>query len=145
MAYTICIIIVILDQWIKYLVDNSFQYGQSYPIIQDIFHLTYVRNTGAAFGILKDYTEVFILLSIIVIIFMIIILYKSPKNIILELGIGLIIGGAIGNLIDRIRLGFVIDYIDLQIWPVFNLADIFVTIGTIIFIYILMTEKEILE
>ncbi|MFW5976496.1 MAG: signal peptidase II, partial [Bacillota bacterium] len=145
MVYIISVIIILLDQWIKFLIDNSFQYGQSYPIIQNKFHLTYVRNSGAAFGIFKEYTYLFIIFSIFIIIFLLYLLYRSPKNIIFEIGMGMILGGAIGNLIDRIRLGFVIDYIDIHIWPIFNLADIFVTLGIIIFLYFIWKDRSILE
>ena len=145
MAYIVSLIIIILDQWIKFLINNSFRFGQSYPIIQDIFHLTYIKNTGAAFGLFKNFTNFFIIFSIAVVIILLILLNKLPKNIWLELSLGLIIGGAIGNLVDRIRLGFVIDYLDFKIWPVFNLADTMIVIGVLIFSYVIWTNQEILN
>jgi signal peptidase II len=127
------------------LINNSFRFGQSYPIIDNIFHLTYVRNKGAAFGLFENYTYIFIIFSVTVIIILLIFLNKKSKNIWLELSSGLIIGGAVGNLIDRVRLGFVIDYLDFKVWPVFNLADITIVVGTFIFVYIIWTNKEILN
>jgi signal peptidase II len=131
-----------LDQWFKVLVENSFKYGQSLAIIEDIFHLTYVKNTGAAFGILKGNTTFFIVISVIIIIgFLVFLKYLNYNSIWIKLATGLIIGGAIGNLVDRIRLGYVIDYLDFRIWPVFNLADSAVVIGTIILVIFIWNQE----
>ncbi len=89
------------------------------------FSLTYLKNTGVAFGLFKGNNFIFIILSLII-IFIIIYFYKDKS---LRLGLDLILAGAIGNLISRIIYGYVIDFIDFKIWPVFNLADIFIVIG----------------
>ena len=144
MIYLIVIVTVLLDQWFKILIENSFKYGQSLPVVNNVFHLTYVKNTGAAFGILKDSTTFFIVVSILIIIgFIIFLYYINNKNRWLFIASGLIIGGAIGNLIDRIRLGYVIDYLDFRIWPVFNLADSVVVIGTGILVIFIWNHEEI--
>ena len=144
MIYLIVIVTVLLDQWFKILIENSFKYGQSLPVVNNVFHLTYVKNTGAAFGILKDSTTFFFFFSILIIIgFIIFLYYINNKNRWLFIASGLIIGGAIGNLIDRIRLGYVIDYLDFRIWPVFNLADSVVVIGTGILVIFIWNHEEI--
>jgi signal peptidase II len=144
MTYLIVFLIIFLDQWIKILVKNSFYPGKSIPIIKNVFHLTYVKNTGAAFGILKDHSNFFIIISVLIIMSIIAFkFYFDNKNRWFNGGLALITGGAIGNLIDRFRLGFVIDYLDFRIWPVFNLADSAVVIGSFLLImYYWNSEKN---
>ncbi len=130
--------IVFSDQLTKFLIKQNFQLNQSIPIIKNILHLTYVTNTGSAFGLFKELNWFFVLFSVIVIIA----IFYYIKNIIknekfLQLAVGLLLGGTIGNLIDRIAYGAVIDFIDFRIWPVFNIADSAVTIGIIILIVLL--------
>ena len=126
------LIVVLIDQISKYLVRINFELNQSIPIINNIFHLTYTTNSGAGFGILQQQKFLLILISIIVIGF---IFYYLPrikeKEKLLQALVGFILGGTIGNLIDRIAYGFVIDFLDFRIWPIFNFADSFVTIGVI--------------
>ena len=139
--FSIAFAVVILDQFTKFLVKKNFQLNQSMPIIKNIFHLTYVTNTGSAFGLFKGLNVFFVFFSIIVIIA----IYCYIKRIlgnekILQFAIGLLLGGTIGNLIDRLVYGAVIDFIDFRIWPVFNMADSAVTIS-IILIIILLWKK----
>ena len=142
MLYLLISIIVFMDQIIKYYIINNFNYGQSLAIIKGVFHLTYVKNTGAAFGILKNANNFFIIVSIIIILFLLFYRYYYFKsNIYINISIGLIIGGAVGNLIDRILLNYVVDYLDFRVWPVFNLADSAIVVGAgILIIYILLTD-----
>jgi len=145
MAYIIMFLIIILDQIIKNIILNNFYFGQSLAVINNIFHITYVQNTGAAFGILKNHSLFFIIITIVIISAIIFMLHKSFKgNIYLNIYFGLILGGAMGNLIDRIRLGYVVDYLDFRIWPVFNLADSFIVIGSIfIMFYMFFSGAEL--
>ena len=142
MLYLLLVLIVFNDQLIKLYINNNLYHGESIEVIQNIFHITYVKNTGAAFGILKGKTNLFIIITVIILIG--ILIYRKfylEKDIYLDLASALIIGGALGNLIDRIRLNYVIDYLDFRIWPVFNLADSAVVVGASIFIiYILKTD-----
>ena len=142
MLYFLILIIVFFDQLIKYNIINNFNYGQSLPIVKNIFHLTYVKNTGAAFGIFKGGNIFFITVSILIILFLLLYrYYYFENNIYINISFGLIIGGAIGNLIDRIRLDYVVDYLDFRIWPVFNLADSAIVVGAgILIIYIIFTD-----
>ncbi len=125
-------IIVLIDQITKFLIKTNFQLNQTIPIISNIFHLTYINNTGAGFGILKAQTWILIFISIAVIG---IIFYNfdkiKNKEALLQVLVGFVLGGTIGNLIDRLAYGRIIDFLDFRIWPIFNFADSFVTVGII--------------
>ena len=131
-VFSTALIIVLIDQITKFLIKANFQLGQSLPLIKNIFHLTYIHNFGAGFGILQQKEWILIFISIIVIgaIFYYFDRIKD-KELLLQVLVGLILGGTIGNLIDRVAYGFVVDFLDFRIWPVFNVADSFVTIGVI--------------
>ena len=134
MCYLIMLIVIFCDQWIKTLIRSNFSVYQSMPLVRGVFHLTYVQNTGAGFGILAGRQNLFIIIALLIISGLLIYKYRSADHRLLDLSLGLIIGGALGNVIDRIYLGYVVDYLDFRIWPVFNLADSMVVIGTGFFI-----------
>jgi len=117
------------DFFIKryFLFNHSFE---SVPVIKNILYLTVVFNKGAAFGILKGKTSLLIYTGIIfLLIFLFTIINERRKNIFFLIACGLIIGGAFSNLYDRVFLGFVVDYIDVRVWPVFNLSDSAISVG----------------
>lgn len=123
------------DQLSKWWVVNRFELGESLPLISNILHLTYVRNFGAAFGILQGQRWLFIVLSVFVVGWIIVTYRKQPPEQTIAYWGGLLVAaGAVGNLIDRIRLGYVIDFIDLRVWPVFNIADSAITVGVCLLI-----------
>lgn len=134
---------IVLDQIVKYYINLNMTVGQSIPIINDILHITYVLNPGAAFGIL-EHKRVFFILIVFVMLVISYYVYKkiSKMNLFLKIGMALLIGGAIGNLIDRVKTGYVIDFIDFRIWPVFNIADIAIVIGVGIIIYFMLFLAE---
>lgn len=137
-VFSIALLIVLLDQLTKFLIKQNFQLNESIPIINQIFHLTYITNTGSAFGLFKGLNLFFILFSIIVIIAIFHYLKKIVKNEkLLQFSVGLLLGGTIGNLIDRLLYGAVIDFLDFRIWPVFNIADSAVTISVILLVILL--------
>lgn len=126
--------IIGLDFFIKTYLRLNFAY-QSFPLIDKFVYITVVLNTGTAFGFLQDKANFLIYLTLILILFFLFIFKKEEKkNITFLIATGLIFGGAISNLIDRIMLGAVVDYIDLRFWPVFNLSDSCITVGAIILI-----------
>lgn len=135
--------IILFDQLIKYLVSSNMFLGQSIPIIPQIFHLTYILNPGAAFGILENQRYLFIIIATILII-AVIYFYKKIIQLskFFQIGIALLFSGAIGNMIDRITIGKVIDYMDFRIWPVFNLADVAIVFGCIIIAFNLLFKTE---
>ena len=140
-VFSSALLIIFLDQLTKFLIKQNFKLHQSIPIIKNILHLTYVTNTGSAFGLFKGFNIFFILFSVI----MIIVIFYYLKSVmkkekLLQFSIGLLLGGTIGNLIDRLYFGSVIDFIDFRIWPVFNVADSAVTISIILLI-VLLWEK----
>ncbi|EQK43847.1 MULTISPECIES: signal peptidase II [Paraclostridium] len=146
MIYILIILGLIgLDQISKFLAVKYLVNIGSIPIIKDIFHLTYVENRGAAFGMFQNNQMIFVVVALAACIFGLYYLYKKQLNLLGKSAIILIIAGAIGNLIDRVRLGFVVDYFDFRIvWNyVFNVADVFVVIGTILLcIYIIFFEND---
>lgn len=145
MYEVIVAILIGLDQIIKYWALNYLQVVESIPVINNIFNLTYVENRGAAFGMLQNNQTIFIIVAAIASCYGIYYLHTKKMNNIGKIGIILVISGAIGNLIDRVRLGFVVDYLDFHIiWNyVFNLADCFVVVGTILLcIYIITSEED---
>lgn len=136
--------VVILDQYSKYIVVENMALGESIPIIEEVFHLTYILNPGAAFGMFAHNRLFFIAIAVIVIGIIIWArkeILASPWEV--KAGCGLFLGGAIGNLIDRVRQGLVIDFFDFRIWPVFNIADIAICIGVGLIIWnLLKTELK---
>lgn len=136
--------VVILDQFSKYIVVENMALGESIPIIEEVFHLTYILNPGAAFGMFAHNRLFFIAIAVIVIGIIIWArreILASPWEV--KAGCGLFLGGAIGNLIDRARQGLVIDFFDFRIWPVFNMADIAICIGVGLIIWnLLKTELK---
>ncbi|WP_408954380.1 signal peptidase II [Natroniella sp. ANB-PHB2] len=133
------LMVVILDQGTKYLIIENLRLHQSIPIIEDIFHLTYIRNQGAAFGILQGRLTFLIVVTMLAIILLALFYNELPiDNRFSRIILGLGIGGALGNLIDRVRLGYVVDFFDFRVWPVFNVADIAIVVTVAIFSYWLL-------
>lgn len=141
-AYSIAAVctIVALDRITKSFFAGLLLLGESLPVIKDIFHFTLVHNTGIAFGLFKDQGIVFIIVPVVAIILLVfnIYYYKSHGEHLSRLymiAFSLILGGAVGNLYDRVVYGYVIDFIDLRIWPVFNIADSAITIGAVLILW----------
>lgn len=132
-----------LDQWSKWLVMSKLVQGESIPLIDSIFYLTYVRNPGAAFGMLPYKTVFFVIVTLVVLIGIIIFFRRIPAGkVLLKTGLALQVGGALGNLVDRVRFGHVVDFFDFRVWPVFNVADIGIVIGVgILFIELVKSDR----
>jgi signal peptidase II len=143
--------ILVLDQLTKMIVDRTMSLHQSIPIIVGFFSLTYVRNTGAAFGIFAGSHEAFrlpflILVSVLALGFVVVMLKRlRDEETGLITALSFIIGGAIGNLVDRVLYGEVIDFLDFYWsnyhWPAFNVADSCITVGVLITLYYLIKAK----
>ena len=144
-------LVVVLDQITKLIVLDSLPLFHSIQIIPGFFNLTHIHNPGGAFGFLSDNSSttqrfVFLFASSLAIVLVLYFYNKTPKSfILLSTGFALVIGGALGNLIDRIRMGKVVDFLDFYIgdlhWPAFNVADSAVSIGMIIFVFHLVFKK----
>lgn len=140
-AWIVAISILFFDQILKLLVQNTFSFQEKINIIPGLFNIVYVLNKGAAFGILNNsglnwQSYLFISISCTTILVVVYLLHFSTKqSSFFYLGLGAILGGALGNLIDRIRIGMVIDFLDFYWrsfhWPAFNLADAAISLGAI--------------
>lgn len=147
----ICIIALVIaaDQVTKFIVVGNIEFGKLNPVINNFFYLTYIENKGAAWGFLHNVESAryfFIILTILVSIALAYYLYKSDNKL-LKTSLAFILGGAIGNLIDRISKGSVTDFLDFYFgsynFPTFNVADMFVVIGTFLLaFYLLFVYKE---
>ena len=125
---------IALDQLTKWLAVAFLEGQPSFPIWQDVLHLTLAKNEGAAFGMLSDHRWVFMIFSTVAIIGLLIYLFRfPPKSRYVQITLAMIVGGGIGNMIDRVRLEYVIDFIDFCAFPfwtwIFNVADAFVVVG----------------
>ena len=131
-------LVVIADQLSKFLIRTNLDLGQSMPE-DGLVRLSYVRNTGAAFGLLANQTFLIILTAVVGIV-VLLLYYSYPPfgRLPVRVGLGLLLGGSVGNLVDRLRSGYVTDFIDLRVWPVFNLADSAIVVGVAILAYFLI-------
>lgn len=122
--------VLFIDQVTKALVRAWLEPSQSIPLIEDIFHFTYVRNTGASFGLMPGQRSLFITATVLVLAGIAVFWWRTrPRQAVLVAALGLITGGALGNLVDRIVAGRVTDFFDFRVFPVFNVADIGLTVG----------------
>lgn len=144
-------LIVIFDQITKAVILNAMPLYHSVPVIPGFFSLTHIHNPGGAFGFLANQSSsirnfLFLFISLLAICLIFYFYKNTPKtHPLLSTGFAMIFGGAIGNLIDRIRFGKVVDFLDFYIgnlhWPAFNVADSAVTVGIFIFIFHLLLKK----
>ena len=144
-------LVVLADQITKALIFAYLPYHQSITVVPGFFDITHIHNPGGAFGLMANMSEtlrtiVFLLASSLAVGLIFYFYIKTPPSyVFLAVGFALIFGGAIGNLIDRVRLGIVIDFIDVYIgdyhWPAFNIADSAITVGIIIFGYHMLFKK----
>ena len=128
-ALGLALAIFIVDQGLKKLVEGSMRLGESIPLIDGVLHLTYIKNPGGAFGLLGGQAGILLLGSPIPVAFVFWMLHAGEHCRATTVGCGLILGGAAGNLMDRVREGEVTDYVDLRVWPIFNAADVAIVLG----------------
>ncbi len=141
--YLIALAVVLLDQLTKHLAVEFLKPAGSVPLIDGVLHLSYVENTGAAFGIMKNSRWLFMVISVVAIIILIYVIAKYGKgHAFASVAVAMILGGGIGNMIDRVRIGYVIDFIDFRLinFAVFNVADSFVTVGALLLVCFLISE-----
>jgi len=125
---------IFFDQATKFIIQRMSELFSSFPVIDDIFRITYIQNPNALFGLPLGSHPLFVPFSLLITAILLFLFFRlKGRHLLTRLGLALILGGAIGNLLDRFRLGAVIDFIDIGYrgvrWPIFNLADAAVTIG----------------
>ena len=143
--FLISALLVGLDQWSKYLTVQNISLGETKEFIPGFLSLTHLRNTGAAWSLLEGKMIFFYVITVIVSVVIIYLLIKNyKKSIWYSVGLSFVLAGAIGNFIDRVRLGYVVDMLqtDFMNFPIFNVADSTLVVGVIcIFIYLILDEK----
>lgn len=128
--------VIALDQVSKAYLQANMAPGASVPVIPGVFHITYVLNPGAAFGILEHQTWFFVAVAFLLFAAMVYFYPRIPPGYgLLRLGIALQTGGAAGNVIDRLKTGYVVDFFDFRVWPVFNVADMAIVGGVALIVY----------
>ncbi len=139
--------VILLDQLTKQYIRSAFVYGESLPVLDGFFNLVYVRNDGAAWNMLSGHGLVLILISVVVLILLVI--YRRSflqEQFFHTVLLGLMVGGIVGNLIDRIRMGWVTDFLDFHIgthhWPAFNIADSAICIAASLYIITNLLQKK---
>lgn len=145
--FVLAFMLIVIDQVTKWIVVNQISYGKSISILPNFFKLTYVKNTGAAWSLFMGNQVLLITMTLTVLIFFFFYLYKKETiNKVDVLIYGGLLGGIFGNLLDRIRLNYVIDFLDFTIFrynfPVFNVADIFIVFAGIILIIKIFKEGD---
>ncbi len=128
--FALAFVVFFLDQASKSWVVKNLIPGETWPLLGNILFLTYVRNPGAAFGLFPGKTPFFMTVSLITIgLILVAALVLPSRHLLLRCGLAVLFGGIAGNLYDRLQTGFVIDFLDLRFWPVFNLADVAIVMG----------------
>jgi signal peptidase II len=144
--------IILLDQLTKHYIQKALRLNESIAVIDDFFSLTYIRNPGAAFGFFANHTAqfrsvFFLSVSAVALTLLIFFFLQAPKDDLCALiAISLLFGGAVGNLLDRLRMGEVVDFLDFYIgqfhWPAFNVADSAITVGISLLMFNLFWQKK---
>jgi len=141
---TIALAAVAADQLTKHIVASQLQLDDGVPVFGHVLWIHHVRNSGIAFGLFSQATAVVIVLTGLAVAWMLVFFARSgARHPILPVSLGLVIGGSVSNLLDRVRLGYVTDFLDLRWWPAFNLADSFIVVGVLILLAALVrAERE---
>ncbi|MEA3402022.1 MAG: signal peptidase II [Armatimonadota bacterium] len=128
-VYLTAAAILLADQAAKLAAVHLLKPVGTVPVLGPYLSLTWATNTGGAFGMLPTATSLLVATAAVVIAVLVLVAHRVSASPLLAVSVALLIGGALGNLIDRLRLGYVIDFIDLHFWPIFNIADIAITVG----------------
>ena len=134
-VWYIALVIIALDQGSKWLIQQGMTLHESIPVIPGFFHITYILNRGAAFGILENQRWLFLIMAIILFVLYAVFRKKMPFHRAVQAGAGMLLGGAFGNALDRFLHGAVVDFFDFRIWPVFNIADIGIVVGVCLLLW----------
>jgi len=145
-VFLIPVVIVVLDQVLKSIMTSWLGPGNMfhrYDVIGTFAGFQYLENRGAAFGILPEQTELLTAIAIVIVVFAVDVMWKEARaNVPAAVAIGMIVGGALGNIIDRVRLGYVVDFVAIGTYPKFNLADAMVTVGVVLLLWASFREER---
>ncbi len=143
--YLIIAAIVALDQTVKHAISSTMAQGESIPVVEGVFHVTCVQNTGAAFSLMEGFRILLIALPVVIVLAAMgfILLKRKTAHPLLLTSLAFICGGGLGNVIDRAAFGYVVDYLDFRVFPVFNIADIFVCLGCgLLLLYAIVVDRK---
>jgi len=141
--YLIAITIVACDQVSKHVVMQHLPLHVRTPVLGSFLSLTHTQNTGGAFSLFKAHNAVFVAISVVALVALIGAYHRFQRHDLwVSAGLALALGGAIGNLIDRARFGYVVDFFDLGWWPIFNVADSAITVGIVLLAFLFLFRKE---
>ncbi|WP_046175118.1 signal peptidase II [Domibacillus indicus] len=145
--YVLALIIILLDQWTKWLIVKSMEIGESVPVIENLLHITSHRNRGAAWGMLEGQFWLFYIITAVVVAGIIYFMQKEAKGKpLMKISLAVLLGGAVGNFIDRLFRGEVVDFVQTFIFsyrfPIFNIADAALTIGVILLFIAMFIEDR---
>jgi signal peptidase II len=148
LALTLALFVFLADQSLKRHIEGSMRLGESTSLIPDVLRLTHIENAGGAFGILDGRGGLLLLGSVTAVAFVLWMLLQGPPDRVTTLGCGLILGGAAGNLLDRLTEGVVTDYLDLEFWPleawpVFNAADAAIVFGVLVLLLAALRSEKV--
>ena len=148
LALMLALFVFLADQSLKRHIEGSMRLGESTSLIPDVLRLTHIENAGGAFGILDGRGGLLLLGSVIAVAFVLWMLLQGPPDPVTTLGCGLILGGAAGNLLDRLTEGVVTDYLDLEFWPleawpVFNAADAAIVFGVLVLLLAALRSEKV--
>jgi len=142
----LALLILGIDQAAKHLVVQRIPPYQAWmpaPALARFFNLTFITNTGAAFGLFQDRSLVFVIVAVVISIGIVLYLRRIPhEEWLIRVSLAMQLGGALGNLVDRVRLGYVVDFMDFHMWPVFNFADTFIVVGVGLLAYCLLVRPS---
>ena len=137
--------VIVLDRIVKFMMTSGFSPGESIPVLGDFFHITYVQNTGVAFSMMAGHENIILVSTSVLLAAGLIYLFafRRKNTMIFNVGLSLVCGGGIGNVIDRAAYGYVVDMFDFGWFPVFNVADICICVGCgLILLYALRSLKD---
>ena len=144
MIQAVVLLTFLFDQLSKFLILKTLSFGDSVAVLPHLFYLTLVQNTGIAFGMLQGWSHLLLWMNtgILFALCLLIALRRFFNEPLLRIGIGMVTGGGLGNLLDRLRFGYIVDFLDFRVWPVFNLADSAICIGTFLLLIALLRPSR---
>lgn len=135
--------VIVADQITKFVILRSLPFGASRPVLGPLLSLTHTRNTGGAFSLFQANNEIFIVVASLATVALLVAYHRYHRDHLpVAAALALALGGAIGNLIDRIRYGYVVDFFDIHIWPIFNIADSAITVAIVVLLWRFLLAKE---